>query len=89
MIKLEAILENETLKTLWNFHIQTDHQTQASKPDITIVNERERTHGIVDFAVLIDHRLKIKRHKYLDLNRKLKKLGNIKTRVILVVIGAL
>ena len=47
---------------------------------------------IVDFAVLTDHRIKLKesekRDKYLDLARELKKLWNIKVTIILIVIGA-
>ena len=47
----------------------------------------------MDFAVPADHRVKLKgsekRDKYLDLARKLKKLGNMKVTVIPIVIGAL
>ena len=46
----------------------------------------------VDFAVLADHRIKLKecekRDKYLDLARELKKLWNTKVTIIPVVIGA-
>ena len=47
---------------------------------------------IVDFAVLTDHRIKLKecekRDKYLDLARELKKLWNMKVTIIPIVIGA-
>ena len=47
----------------------------------------------MDFAVPVDHRVKIKENekkdKYLDLVRKFKKLWNIKLTVISIVIGAL
>ena len=47
----------------------------------------------MDFAVLVDHRLKLKESekidKYLDLARDLKKLWNMKVTVIPIVIGAL
>ena len=47
---------------------------------------------IVDFAVPVDHRIKLKecekRDKYLDLARELKKLWNMKVTIISIVIGA-
>ena len=47
----------------------------------------------MNFAVLVDHRLKLKeskkRDKYLNLARELKKLWNIKVMVILIVKGTL
>ena len=51
------------------------------------------TGKIVDFAVLADHRIKLKeyekRDKYLDLARELKKLWNMQVTIIPIVIGAL
>ena len=48
---------------------------------------------IVDFAVPADHRVKLKeiekKDKYLDLTRELKKLWNMKVKVVPIVIGAL
>ena len=45
----------------------------------------------MDFAVLVDHRVKLKesekKDKYLDLTRELKKLWNMKVSFILIVIG--
>ena len=47
---------------------------------------------IVDFAVPVDHRIKLKecekKDKYLDLARELKKLWNMKVTIITIVIGA-
>ena len=46
----------------------------------------------MDFAVLADHRIKLKESKkngkYLDLARELKKLWNMKMTIIPIVIGA-
>ena len=57
----ESVLENETHKLHWNFKIQTDHQIPAGRPDlIIIINKKERTCRIVDFAVPADHRVKLK-----------------------------
>ena len=52
-----------------------------------------RTCRIWNFAVPVDHRVKVKqcekRDKYLDLTRELKKLWNIKVTIIPNAIGAL
>ena len=69
-----AVLENETFKLLWDFEIQTDHQVLARQPDFIIIDKKERTLKIMDFAVSVNHRVKLKeckkRNKYLDLARK-------------------
>ena len=68
----ESILENETHKILWDFEIQTDNLMLARRPDLVIVNKKEKkkekkTFRIVDFAVPTEHRVKLKesemRHK--------------------------
>ena len=56
---------------------------------------KKGTGRIVDFAVLRDHSVKLKENenekkdKYLDLDRVLKKLWNMKVTVIAIKIGAL
>ena len=85
-------LENDTHKLLWDFDIQTDHLISARRPDLIIKKETKKICKIVDFAVLADHRIKLKecekRDKYLDLARELKKLWNMKMTIIPIVIGA-
>ena len=84
---------NDTQKLLWDFEIQTDHLIAVSRPDLIIINKKEITCRIVDFAVPADHGMKLKksekRDKYLDLARELKKLRNMKVTVIPIGIGAL
>ena len=88
-----SVLENEIRKLFWDFEIQTDHLISARQPDLIIINKKEETCRIVDFAVPADHRVKFKecekRNKYLDLARKLKKLWNMKVTIIPIVIDAL
>ena len=54
--------------------------------------QKKRIFKIVDFAVLADHRMKLKecekKDKYLDLARELKKLRNMLVTIIPIVIGA-
>ena len=76
------VLENDTHKLLWNFDIQTNHLISTRRPDLIIINQNKMKEKkickIVDFAVPADHiiRLKecVKRNKYLDLARELKKI---------------
>ena len=85
------VLENDMHKLLWDFDRHTDHLISDGRPDLIIINKK-RICKIVDFAVLADHRLKLKecekKDKYLDLARELKKLWNMKVTIILIVIGA-
>ena len=86
------IIENNTNKLLWNFDVHTDQQISARWPDLIIINKKKRTCKIVDFAVLVDHRIKLKecekKDKYLDLARELKKLWNVQVTIIPILIGA-
>ena len=75
------VLENDPHKLLWDFDIHTDHLISARRPDLIIINKKQKKtkniYKIVDFAVPADHRIKLKeyekRDKYLDLARELKK----------------
>ena len=51
---------------LWDFEIQTDHLISARRPDFVIINKKKSTCRIVDFAVLADHRVKLKEIKKKD-----------------------
>ena len=88
----ETVLENETHKVLWDFEIQTDQLISARRPDLVIVNKKQkkRTCRIVDLTVPAAHRESEKRDKYFDLTRELKKKQwNVKVTVIPIVVGAL
>ena len=86
------VLEKDTLKILWDFGIQTDRLISARSPRPYNNQQKKKICKIVDFAVLADHRIKLKecekRDKYLDLARELKKLWNMKVTIIPIVIGA-
>ena len=84
-----SVLENETHKLPWNFEIQTDHLISARR-----LTTKKGTGKIVDFAVLVDSRVKLKENKKKDknfnLDRKLKKKKwNIEVTIIQIVIGDL
>ena len=81
MHNLESVLENENHKILRGFEIQANSL-------IPCVNWKKKC-----YLVPVDHRLKIKEsektEKYMDLARELKKLWNMKLKVLPIVIDAL
>ena len=86
-------------QTFWDFGIQMNHLILARGPELMILNQKKkkerrkkmkkRSSRKVDFVVPADHRIElkesVKRDRYLDLDRKLKK--DMKVKVI--VSGAL
>ena len=89
-----SILENDKHELHWHFAIQTDLVISARRPGIIIIQKKKkkRTYKIVDFAVPVDHRIKLreceKKDKYLDPARELKKIWNMKVTIIPLVIRA-
>ena len=68
--EVESVLENEDYKILWDFSIQTDHVIEAWRPDLVVVEKKERSWKIIDFAVpgdRIEEKEKDKIEKYQDL----------------------
>ena len=75
----EPVLENETQKLLWVFDILImEPLILARRPDLVVINnkkkkkkKRERTCRIVDFAVLTDHRAKMKERPCWRIEKKI------------------
>ena len=57
MCKTESIRENETQNYV-GFQIQTDHSMLIRRQRLVIINKKN--YLLVDFAVLVDYRVKIK-----------------------------
>ena len=74
----ERILENEDYKILCDFSIYIDHVIEARRPDLVVVDKKERSCKVIDFAVPGDSRIeekeKDKIEKYQDLGRELQKI---------------
>ena len=89
----ESVLENEVYKILWDFSIQTDHVIEARRPDLVVVDKKERSCKIIHLAVPGDSRIgekeKDKVEKYQDLGRELRKIWNVKVKIIPLVVGSL
>ena len=89
----ECFLENEDYKILWHFSIQTDHVIEARSPDLVVIDKKERSCKIIDFAVPRDSRIeekeKDKIEKYQVLGRELQMIWNVKLKIIPLVVGSL
>ena len=77
---------------MWHFSIQTDHVIEARRLDLVVVDKKERSCKIIDFAVPGDSRIekeKDKIEKYQELGRELQKIWNVKVKIIPLVAGSL
>ena len=78
---------------MWDFSIQNDHVIEARRPDLVVVDKKERNCKIIDFAVPGDSRIeekeKEKIEKYQDFGRELQKIWNVKVKIMPLVVGSL
>ena len=78
---------------MWDFSIQTDHVIESRRPDLVVVDKKERSCKIIDFAVPGDSRIeekeKDKIEKYQGLGRELQKIWNVKVKITPLVVGSL
>ena len=87
----ESLLENETHKLQWDFEIQTNHLISARRSNLIIINKKERTCWIVNFAVPGYHRIKLNNAKIrisISTLLGIEKLWNMKVTIIQIIIGA-
>ena len=78
---------------MWDFSIQTDHVIESRRPDLVVVDKKERICKIIDFAVPGDSRIEEKKkdkiEKYQDLGRELQKIWTVKVKITPLVVGSL
>ena len=72
---------------MWDFSIQIDHVIETQRPDLVVVDKKEKICKIIEFAVPGDSRVeekeKDKIEKYQDLGREIHKIWNVKVKIIL------
>ena len=89
----EAVVESDDIKILWDFNIWCDRVIEARRPDIVVVDRRNRETRIMDITVPGDFRVKEKEAekilKYQDLVMEVNRIWNTRARVIPIVVGAL
>jgi len=81
------------VKILWDMNIQTDHVIEHRRPDIVVVDKDNKRALLIDIVVPADARVEEKERekmdRYQDLARELKRLWNVETKVIPIMVGAL
>ena len=83
----EGAVENEEVKVLWDVNVQCDNVIEARRPDIILIDKKERRRIIIDIAVPADVRVGGKRKGE---NGKVPRLWKLKiVEVVPVVMGAL
>ena len=61
MYKPESVFENETYNIFLHFVMQTNNVIAAKKLDIVLLNKKKRTCHLVDFTILADYKVKMKK----------------------------
>ena len=78
----EGVMENDQVKVLWDFRVQTDHHLEHNRPNIVVLEKEERTCSVIDVACPFDTRVlekeQEKMEKYQDLKREIGKIWNCK-----------
>ena len=91
--RAEAVMENDDVKLLWDFNIRTDRVIEARRPDIVLIDKKNKETLIIDVAVPGDFRVKEKEiekiTKYQDLVVEINRMWDTNSKVIPIVIGAL
>ena len=79
------MLENDDYKLLWDFSVRTDHEIGARRPDLVIIDKRDKSCQIIDVAIPEDGRVREKEdenvEKYQDLATKVRKMWGVRTKV--------
>ena len=85
----ESVLENENYKLLWDFSIRTDHNIEARRPDLVLVDKSKKSCHIIDVAIPEYSGAKEKEaekvEKYQNLARELRRMLEVKTKVVPIV----
>lgn len=91
---IEAVVENEGCRIYWNFSFSTIRHLQANKPDVVLLDKRNKAMYIIEFSAPADPNISVKeeekRTKYRPLQFDLKQLFPGHSVIIIVlIIGAL
>ena len=89
----KTVVENASVKVLWDMRIQTDKELAHNKPDIVVFDKEKRSCTIIDVTCPFDSRVpdaeREKIDRYQDLKWELKRIWNCReVKVVPIVIGA-
>ena len=89
----ESVLENENYKLLSDFCIRTDHNIEATRPDLVLVDKSRKSCHIIDVAIPEDSGVREKEfekvEKYQNLAIELRRMWEVKAIVVPIVLRAL
>ena len=84
--------EEGDVTVLWNQAVHTDREVTASRSDIIIKNNKEKTRAPIDVAIPADRNVAQKeaerKLKYSSLCIEIQRMWNLKCTVVPVIIGA-
>ena len=70
--KDNSVLENDEVKILWDFSIQTEQKIEHNRPDITIFDKKEKQCYVIDVAWPFDTTIQKKEKEKVDAHTDLK-----------------
>ena len=77
-----SVVDNDSVKFLWDISIQCDNVIEARRPDIVVIDKKEKVCISVDIAVPADRRVEEKEQekveKYQDLKREIGRMWGIR-----------
>jgi hypothetical protein len=91
--RAQPVVENDKVKLLWDFNIQTDKIIEARRPDLILLDKEKKECQIIDIAIPGDTRVVRKEEekitKYRELGFEIGRLWKVRPKVIPIIIGAL
>ncbi|KAF4528234.1 hypothetical protein B566_EDAN016009 [Ephemera danica] len=88
--KPEQVMQNHDVKILWDSMIVTDRAVEANRPDLVLIDKKEKTAIIIDIAVPLDNHVVTtcaeKRRKYQPLAVELKHMYRLREVTIVPVV---
>ena len=92
--QLKALVKSDRYRLYWEYSVPTDLKLSANRPDLLLVDDKERIAYIIDISVpgenSINKKMAEKRSKYYDLKREIFRIWSLaQVDVVPVVVGAL
>ena len=92
--QLKALVKSNQYRLYWEYSVPTDLKLSANRPDLLLVDDKERIAYIIDISVPgennINKKMAEKRSKYYDLKREISRIWSLnQVDVVPVVVGAL
>ena len=87
----QSVVENASIKVLWDVPIITDRTIGCNRPDLTIYRKENKTALLVDVSIPADNNLQEKTRekleKYSELRVEVERLCGMKTTIVPIIIG--